>query len=312
MDVRIASEDLSVVVARHGAELQSLRRRSRGGDEHGGRPHGGDEQGGDEQRDGEELLWQAGPAWRRHAPVLFPVVGKVADDEVLVDGRRYPMGQHGFARDLEHEVVEASGSRAVLRLVDSDATREHYPFSFSLVTAYEVRGTSLSVRWTVSTRGDEPLPFSLGWHPAFRWPLADGVAKDDHLVRFAEPEPDDVRGVRGGLLTEPTATPVRGDALPLSGTLFADDAVVLDSLRSRSVTYEAPGAPRIRLDLVGFPFLGVWSKPSGADFVCLEPWAGLASPEGWQGELRDKPYAETCAPGGVREMACTVTVEPPT
>ncbi|MEJ5946356.1 aldose 1-epimerase family protein [Pseudokineococcus basanitobsidens] len=294
MDVRIASEELSVVVARHGAELQSLQRVGDGpGDE------------------GAELLWQAGPAWRRHAPVLFPVVGKVADDEVVVDGRRYPMGQHGFARDLEHELVESAAGRAVLRLTDSEATREHYPFAFSLVTAYEVRGPSLSVRWTVSTHGEQPLPFSLGWHPAFRWPLADGVAKTDHLVRFAEDEPDDVRGVRGGLLTEPRPTPVRGDALALSEGLFADDAVVLDALRSRTVTYEAPGTFRIRLDLEGFPHLGVWSKPSGADFVCLEPWAGLASPEGWQGELRDKPYGQQVAPGGVREMACTVTVAPP-
>ncbi|WP_298806800.1 aldose 1-epimerase family protein [uncultured Pseudokineococcus sp.] len=298
-EVRIASDRLSVVVARHGAELQSLRFAPPAGD---GGP------GGDDPL---ELLWQAGPEWRRHAPVLFPVVGRVADDEVVVDGRRYPMGQHGFARDSDFELLEASPSRAVLRLVDDGSTREHYPFPFSLVVAYDVAGDALSVRWTVSTHGDEPLPYSLGWHPAFRWPLVDGVAKTDHVVRFAEPEPDDVRGVRGGLLTEPVPTPVQGDVLPLQEGLFADDAVVMDPVRSRTVRYGAPGTPTVRLDVEGFPQLGVWSKPSGADFVCLEPWAGLASPEGWQGELRDKPYGQHVAPGGVREAACTVTVEPP-
>jgi galactose mutarotase-like enzyme len=295
-EVRIESSELSVVVARQGAELQSLRWR------------GGVDPDGAE---GVELLWQAGPEWRRRAPTLFPVVGKVADDEVVVDGRRYPMGQHGFARDLPFDVLEASTSRAVLRLGDDATTREHYPFGFALVLTYEVDGPALTVRWAVSGTGDEALPFSLGWHPAFRWPLADGVAKDDHAVTFAEPEPADVRGVRGGLLTGPQPTPVDGRTLRLSEGLFAEDAVVMDDLRSRSLVYGGPGTPRVRLTTEGFPQLGVWSKPTGADFVCLEPWAGLASPEGWQGELRDKPYGLLCAPGEVVEASCTVTVEPP-
>ncbi|MEJ5913111.1 aldose 1-epimerase family protein [Pseudokineococcus sp. 1T1Z-3] len=292
-EVTIASQGLSVVVARQGAELQSLRLLH------------------DDGSEGLELLWQAGPQWRRRAPVLFPVVGKVADDEVIVDGRRYPMGQHGFARDLPHEVLEASPSRVVLRLADDGTTREHYPFGFALTTTFEVQGRSLTARWAVETTGETPMPFSLGWHPAFRWPLAPGVPKGKHVVLFEEPEPADVRRVRGGPLTEPVPTPVLGDLLPLSDGLFSDDAVVFDDLRSTAVTFTGPGAPTLRLHLDGFPQLGVWSRPTGADFLCLEPWAGLASPEGWQGELRDKPYGQVVAPGEVFEVGCTVTVERP-
>lgn len=298
-EVRIASDQLTVVVARHGAELQSLRWRPED-------PSGG---GSGEEH---EVLWQAGPQWRRRAPVLFPTIGRVVDDEVVVDGRRYPMGQHGFARDLPFELLEASASRAVLRLQDDEETHRHWPHPFALVVAYEVSGASLSVRWTVTTPGDRPMPFSLGWHPAFRWPLADGVAKEDHRVVFAEEESAPVRRVRATLLVpEPQPSPVTGRVLPLSEALFAEDAVVLEHLASRSLRLAGPGTPVVRLDLEGFPSLGVWSKPSGADLLCLEPWAGLPSPEGWQGEVADKPHSLSVAPGEVRELACTVTVEPP-
>lgn len=298
-EVRIASDQLAVVVARHGAELQSLRWRPPG-------------PGGEGAGEGQELLWQAGPEWRRRAPVLFPVVGRVVDDEVVVDGRRHPMGQHGIARDLEFEVLEATPARAVLRRQDDEGTRRQWPFPFSLVVTYEVTGASLRVRWAVSTTGERPMPFSLGWHPAFRWPLVDGAAKDEHRVVFDEEETAPVRRVRSTLLTpEPEPSPVVDRVLPLAEGLFAEDAVVLERLASRSLRYSAPGTPVVRLDVEGFPSLGVWSKPSGADFVCLEPWAGLPSPEGWQGEVADKPHSLSVAPGEVREVACTVAVEPP-
>ena len=304
-EVRIASDQLSVVVARHGAEPQSLRWRP------GGSPDAGAGTGSDPAEE-HELLWQAGPQWRRHAPVLFPTIGRVVDDEVVVDGERFPMGQHGFARDLDFELLETSPSRVVLRLQESEETRRHWPFPFSLVVSHQVSGASLSVRWTVSTTGDRAMPFSLGWHPAFRWPLVDGAAKEDHRVVFAEDESAPVRRVRATLLTpEPRPSPVQDRVLPLSEDLFADDAVVLEQLASRSLRYSGPGTPVVRLDLEGFPHLGVWSKPTGADLVCLEPWAGLPSPEGWQGEVANKPYSLSVAPGGVCEVGCTVTVEDP-
>lgn len=293
MDVlELTGDQLSATVATKGAEPQSLRVPGVGGPT--------------------ELLWQAGEEWRRHAPVLFPVIGRVVDDEVVVDGEPYPMTQHGFARDTEFDVLEASRTRAVLRLEDDEETRRHFPFGFALTVTYEVRGSSFVTRYAVATRGGGPMPFSLGSHPAFRWPLVPGVAKDAHTVEFAAPEPAPVRRVEQTLLTpEQHPTPVDGRVLPLDEELFRADAVVMEHLASRSLQFSGPGTPVVRLDLDGLPHLGVWSKPTGADFLCLEPWAGLPSPAGEQTEYRDKPYQLVCAPGDVVELGYTVTVEPP-
>src|SRR5436190_15802928 len=71
--------------------------------------------------DGLELLWQAGPKWARQSPVLFPIVGRVKNDEYRHRGKTYPMKQHGFARDFRFDWMEQGASSCRLALVDSDA-----------------------------------------------------------------------------------------------------------------------------------------------------------------------------------------------
>ena len=53
------------------------------------------------KKDGTEYVWKGDPAaWKRHAPILFPIVGRLKDKTYTVDGRPYEITQHGFGRDL--------------------------------------------------------------------------------------------------------------------------------------------------------------------------------------------------------------------
>jgi galactose mutarotase-like enzyme len=264
------------VISEHGAEPQSLR-----------------------DRDGHELLWQAGEAWRRHAPVLFPIVGRVPDDMITVDGRTYPLTQHGFARDLAWDVVASDGSSASLRLRDSDETRSRFPFSFELTAHYRVDDAGLSTTYEVLATGDAPMPVSIGSHPAFAWPLEPGTAKTDHVVVFDEPEPAPIRRLDHTLvLPEAQPTPIDGSTLRLHPDLFTPDAIVMDQVASRGLRYLAPTGRGIRMtwDAAGDVFV-VWSRPTGADLLCLEPCVGGAAPIDFAGELRDKPGVRIVEPG---------------
>lgn len=282
----IDSGRLSATIKADGAELCSLR-----------------------AADGTELLWQAGPEWPRHAPVLFPIVGRLTDDRLLHGGTAYRMTQHGFARDRRFAWEEAGPASCRLSLADDAETRARYPFAFRLELAFEVERDSLTVRHRLTNPGTEILPASLGAHPAFRWPLADGVAKEAHELLFEKDEPAPIRRVEGGLLS-PAAepSPIRGRRLPLSEGLFAADAVILDRPASRSVRYGAPGAPSVTVSWEGFTELGVWSKPDGAPFLCIEPWHGHASPAGFDGPFVGKPGLMHLAPGEVRELSYRVAV----
>jgi galactose mutarotase-like enzyme len=252
---------------------------------------------------GLELLWQAGPEWRRHAPLLFPIVGKLKNDELRHRGKAYKMTQHGFARDHRFEWIEREPDRCTLVLTDSAETRQRYPFAFRLAVTYSLQHADLDVTLEIANTGEDILPASIGAHPAFNWPLLPGLEKQAYALAFANEEPAPVRRLKDGLLrsaSEPT--PVHGKTLALSERLFDDDAVILDRLASTSVRYAADRGPSIEMLWEGFSELGVWSKPGGAPFVCIEPWCGTASPADFDGEFTDKPGLMHIAPGDKRVL----------
>lgn len=263
--------------------------------------------------DGAEYMTDADPAfWGGHAPVLFPIVGSLAGDRLLLDGDAYPLARHGFARRSMFEVVAADAGSVRFRLVDSAESRAVYPFAFVLELAFTLAGHSLKIAATVTNPGDTPLPFSFGFHPAFAWPLPGGADKHAHRIVFDQPEPEPVRRVSkeaGLLLPEGEPTAVQGRELTLREDLFATDAMIWTDLRSRALSYGADGAAWVDIAFPDMPMLGLWQVP-GAHYICIEPWQGHADPQGFEGDFREKPGLVSLAPGASRSFAMDVTVRP--
>lgn len=281
--VVITSGDLTARIDPLGAELVSLR-----------------------EADGRELMTAADPAhWTGHAPLLFPIVGRLNGDVLRLDGREYPMKQHGFARRLAWEVVGAGEDAATFVLRDSEATREDYPFPFVLAVLYALDDTTLTIAVRVSNPGPEPLPFSFGFHPAFAWPLPFGSPREDHRITFESEEGPQIAQLAAGLVAAHVPSPLRGRELPLSDTLFKQDALVWAPVASQQVVYGASHGPRLCIAFPDTPYLGIWSQP-GAHFVCIEPWHGHADPAGYTGDFRDKPGIVTLPPD--EEWRCTMRV----
>lgn len=280
-DTHCIQDGLAATIRADGAELCSLR---------------------DEA--GRELLWQAGPLWPNHSPVLFPIVGQVGGDRIRVGGETYPLTRHGFARRRRFAWVGQGARTCSLALQDDAETRAVFPFAFRLEIAYRIEAGSLHVDYAVSNPGPEVLPASLGAHPAFRWPLAGG-GQTDYRLEFDLPEPASIHRLRDGLLDpDPKPTPVNGTRLDLDPALFRDDAIIMLEPRSRSLRYLGPDRG-FAFSWFGFPQLGLWQKP-GAEFVCLEPWHGYSSPAGWDGPFSNKPGVMHVAPGERRTFGWSV------
>jgi galactose mutarotase-like enzyme len=259
---------------------------------------------------GTELLWQAGPAWRRHSPVLFPIVGRLKGDQLRHQGRIYPITQHGFARDKPFAWTKRGSRSCTLVLTDDADTRAHYPFAFRLAVTYRLDRRQLGVTFDITNTGDEPLPASIGAHPAFNWPLLPDLSKTDYRLTFADDERASIRRLEDGLLlATPQPTPIDGKILALSEHLFDDDAVILDRPASASVRYGADRGPAIEMSWQGFRELGIWSKPGGAPFLCIEPWYGIASPADFDGEFADKPGLMLIAPAAKRVLTYRIHLE---
>jgi galactose mutarotase-like enzyme len=259
--------------------------------------------------DGFELLWQAGPRWPRHSPMLFPIVGRLNQDELHHDGKAYPMTQHGFARDMRFDWLSREPGSCSLLLTDNEETRKRYPFAFRLVVTFTADGADLGVTFEVTNTGEGMLPASIGAHPAFNWPLLPELAKEAYAITFSNEEAAPIRRLQSGLMrATPEASPVQGKRLSLSERLFDDDAVIFDRLASSSLRYGADRGPAIEVSWEGFQELGVWSKLGGAPFVCIEPWRGFASPEAFDGDFVLKPGLMHIAPAETRLLSYRIGV----
>jgi len=259
---------------------------------------------------GPDLLWSGDPeVWGRVSPVLFPIVGRLKGDVLRHGGKGFTMGRHGFARDRAFKLMRLSREACTWMLRDDDQSREQFPFPFELWITYSVEGPVLKAVYEVRNPGREVLPASLGAHPAFRWPLAGGQ-REAHRLVFAKPESAPISRVSDGLLdAHPYPNPVDGTVLKLRDELFTQDALIFDRLQSRSVRYQAPGALGIEFGWEGFQQLGIWSKP-GSGFLCIEPWAGMASPADFDGEFSSKPGIFSVEPGGHRFFRWSARVLP--
>jgi galactose mutarotase-like enzyme len=253
---------------------------------------------------GNDLLWNGDPAfWNGRAPILFPIVGALNDGHYRWRGQRHALPRHGFARGKRFEVVRHDEREALLRLVADAETLQVYPFRFELDMAFRCEGKALLIEAIVRNVGHEPMPASVGFHPAFRWPLPYDSARGEHFLEFEYDELAPIRRLdaKGLLISDPYPTPVRGQRLLLNDALFTDDVVIFDQLASRHVVYGAATGPRIRVSFPEASYLGLWSKP-GAGFVCIEPWQGVADPVGFEQDLDAKPGVFRVAPGAQRSL----------
>lgn len=282
--IRIASDQLAIEVSTLGAEMQSLR-----------------------TADGRDFLWNGDAAWwTGRSPILFPIVGKAPDDRLAVNGKTYPMAQHGIARRREFAVIEQTATSCRHELVSSPETREVYPFDFRLVLEHALDGNRLSVNATVQNSGEALLPFGIGFHPAFLWPLpgADGKPHEVILENGAEPG---VIQLEGGLIgkTLPTS-PFKAGRLTLKSDLFANDALIFPEDAGTGLTFQAEDGPSLHFTFENLPNIALWQKP-GAPFLCIEPWHGMAAHAGGTAELVERPYT-VALPAG-EEMRFGFTVE---
>ena len=279
---------LSVTVKQHGAELCGLK-----------------------AADGTEYMWQADPAvWPRHAPLLFPIVGKLVQGWYLYDGKKYEITTpHGFARDTDFELVAATESTLSYRLQATKETRKQYPFDFTLLRHYRLLEAGVEVTTEVTNSGAVVMPFSIGEHPAFslKWGAGDKV--EDYALQFEKPE----RLVAhlldaNGLLSDQSERLLSNQrVLPLRSNMFDRDALIFLKLNSRSISLcSRRHARRVTVEFSGYPSLGIWAKP-GAPFVCIEPWYGYADPATHNGELLQKPGIILLEPE--KTFTCTWRIE---
>ena len=256
-----------------------------------------------------EYMWNGDPAfWAKHSPLLFPIVGTLKDNTYYYNDKPYQLSRHGFARDREF-AVETQTADAITFLLRSDAdSLKVFPFVFELRVSYRIQGDTLTTTYAVTNPDKTPMYFSVGGHPAFNVPLTSDPTYTDYYLEFAKTEnaPRWPISKDGLIETAPQALLNNTNRLPLTKELFSKDALVFKGLHSTSVTLRSDRSERgLTMQFPGFPFLGIWAAP-GADFVCIEPWCGIADSEDSNQQWTDKEGINTLEAGAKFERSWTL------
>ena len=277
MAVTIENEYLKAVIAEKGAELTSLKKKD----------------------NGIEYIWQADPAyWQRHAPVLFPIVGKLKDDRYFYQGKEYHLSQHGFARDSLFSLVEFNQTKASFRLTSSLEHQEVYPFDFELIVIYELVDQEIRVNYQVNNLASDDLYFSIGGHPAFNVPLEENLTFEDYFLVLSPAKSRIRLPLKEGLIDlEHRTLGQTNTNLALTHDLFKDDAMIFATKAANSFTIcSEKSSHLVEVSFKDLPYVGIWSTyPTESPFVCIEPWAGIADTVSASGNLEENLGIEKLA-----------------
>lgn len=262
MKIKISNSVLTATINSFGAELISLLNNSN-----------------------REYIWEGNPDyWGKHSPILFPIVGGLKNNSYHYNNSIFHLPRHGFAREMEFNVIEKSNEKVVFSLKETKETLEKYPFKFELQISYTLTDTILKIGFNIINNNPFSMPFSIGGHPAFA--LANNFGnykllfeKSENLVG-SKLENDLISNITYELALE-------NNCLPLTYSLFENDALIFKTIESKSITIAENEIPFLKVHYNDFPSLGIWTK-SQAQFICIEPWYGYADTINTNGHILEK------------------------
>jgi galactose mutarotase-like enzyme len=266
--ITIFNDILNVTITTKGAELQSIYNKQTGLD----------------------YMWDAGVEWPKKSPVLFPIVGGLKNNNYEHNDKQYQLSRHGFAREMVFEVESQTENSATYFIQSSEETLIIYPFKFKFSVVYTVLNNQLTVTYIAENKGEDTLYFSVGAHPAFKVPLVSGDSYNDYYLQFNQLETTGIYPLSSEGLIELEPLPMLDitNQLPLSKQLFYNDALVFKALQSTAISIlNKNNKNGLKLSYHGFPYMGIWAAKN-ADFVCIEPWCGIADSVATSGKLAEK------------------------
>lgn len=275
MQYKLYNDDFDIIIDSKGCEIISVVRK----------------------QDSKQYIWNGNPdAWKRHTPVLFPLVGRYKNDTSVYKGKEYHMTQHGFARDSEFTLVHKEDNVIIMSLTSSEATKQKYPFDFELMITHRLSGNNISTIWEVKNTGDDVMYFSIGGHPAF-------VCGDNAIgaqLRFGT-DNDNVAykllSEDGLLMPEEHYLTLVNNNVTITKEFFDKDALIVENSGIKKVSLSKDCEPVVEV-MFNAPVFGLWSAAGkGVPFVCIEPWYGRTDDIDSDGSLDAREWGNELAGG---------------
>lgn len=282
MRTTISNSKLSATINHHGAELVSL------------------------QSIGiREYIWEGKPEfWGKHSPILFPIVGTLKGNSFTYNQNSYKLSRHGFARDMDFNLISQSENELVFSLQSNKVTKEHYPFDFELRLIYTLNDSQLTIKYVVINMDSSTMYYSIGGHPAFALPNKF----EDYSLQFESNENLISYQLENDLLSDKSRKiNLNENRLPLTYSLFVDDALIFKELKSKQIQLLENNLPILNFKFNDFPNFGIWTKQN-APFICLEPWIGYSDVIETSGDIVDKEAIQILKSNTSKEYSFSIEI----
>jgi galactose mutarotase-like enzyme len=244
------------------------------------------------KNDNTEYLWQKDEkVWGRQAPILFPIVGRLKDNEYKYEDKTYSLTQHGFARDMVFELKNEDKDGVEYTLTYDDSTLEKYPFKFELVVRYYLKDNDIVVEYDVKNLDNKKMYFSIGAHPGFNVPLCEGEKLEDYYIEFDQLENANKYSLNddSNLIKQPEEFFNNDNIINLKTGLFNNNAFVFKDLKSEKMTLKSKKCDKtVSISYKGFPYIVIWGTPNNSPFICMEPFNGLPDIEDTDNDFKTK------------------------
>lgn len=281
MTTTISNSNLTAQINHFGAELFSLK-----------------------NRENKEYIWEGNPSfWGKHSPILFPIVGTLKNNAYSYNGKEYHLSRHGFARDMNFELVVKSEKSATFSLISSIETKKIYPFDFELKVIYTLEEYKLIIEYNIINNNNCIMPFSIGAHPAFALPKSF----QDYSLAFNHNEVLTSYQLENDLLSDNTEMiEMIDNEVPLNYSLFEKDALIFKKIKSKIITVLENKKPLLCVRFDNFPNLGIWTKKN-APFLCIEPWIGYSDTVDSTGNILEKEGIQLLE--AKKSLQCNFSIE---
>lgn len=239
----INNDELIVEISSYGAEIVSVK-----------------------DKNGKERIWQGKQGvWNEHAPILFPVCGGLKDDSYYIDGEKYNLPKHGFAKNTKWQLWKKTENSAFFILNEKT---EGFPFTYKLFAKYNLNGNSIEVEYKCVNEDTRTFWYCIGSHEGY----AINGKIDDYVIELEKIE--DIylsRQIGNLLIPEEYLFAENTCRIPLKKEYFANGAMIMRSIKSRSITLKCKEKKIVSVDYPDMGVIIIWAKP-GEGFICIEPW----------------------------------------
>lgn len=285
----IKNDILTIKIAEHGAELQSIK-----------------------DKEGKEYLWQGNPKyWGKHSPLLFPIVCGLWNETYHAEGKAYKMLRHGFGQTVDFHLISETDLKATFAFADTEETRKNYPYRFNLSVTYRLDKNKIHVIWHVENTDNKEIYFQIGGHPAFNIPDMKEGEPLHGCLKFDNPNPQRLfANVQGCIAQGHHSLKMQDNIWAFNMDDFKDDALVFDESQLHEVQLlNKSKKPVVTLNFKT-PAIGIWSPTDkNAPFICIEPWYGIHDWAEYNGEFKDKYLMNKLLPGASFMSEYTITIK---